>query len=274
MIVEKLQAELDAYGDGGIVENRSRLIVHNGVGIYILHKQSGQAECTEYTPELYHVLCIPSICSYSYDYKKRRIAVEIMRPQMSGERWKNLLGRFIFFWMNNTTSTDDFLQNMPVEKGVTVDHLNGDKRNHSFWNLSGMSISDNSRKGEYASRIKPPYYCYSVVDSDKKYRVCFGYRNPWRQGQEMRYICDTVDLLICFYKSVMEIRYAPGFLRKGETPFLIWKADKNKATDMENWKRARDYADYLLALSAEDFEPWTEDSHIEANLPFGKVQKR
>jgi hypothetical protein len=72
----------------------------------------------------------------------------------------------------------------------------------------------------------------------------------------------------------MEIRYAPGFLRKGETPFLIWKADKNKATDMDNWKRARDYADYLLALSAEDFEPWTEDSHIEANLPFGKGQKR
>lgn len=272
--IADIQAELDAYGVGGVVENRSRLIVHDESGIYILHKQSGQVEYTEYTPELYHVLCVPSICSYSYDYKKRRINVEIMRPQKSGKRWKNLLGRFIFFWMNNTLPTDEFLQNMPTEENISVDHVNGDKHNHSFWNLSGMSSKDNNRKREYASRIKPPYYCYSLVDSDNKYRVCLGYRNPWRQGQELRYICDTADLLIHFYKSVMKIPNAPGFLHRGETPFLIWKADKNRATAMENWKRARDYADYLLSLSAEDFEPWTKDSHIEANPPFGKGQKR
>jgi hypothetical protein len=91
-----------------------------------------------------------------------------MRPQISGERWKNLLGRFIFFWMNNTMPMGEFLQNMPTENNISVDHVNGDKHNHSFWNLSGMSSKDNKRKCEYASRIKPPYYCYSVIDSDKK----------------------------------------------------------------------------------------------------------
>ena len=247
------------------------MIIHDSKSIYILHKQSCQFEHTGYTPELYFILCKPSICSYSYDYHKKRIAVEIMLQQRNGKRWKNLLGRFLYFWINNERPTEVFLRDLPIDRTLSVDHINGDRGNHSFWNLSGITKSANSRKGEYASRIKPPYYCYAVVDSDSKYRVCFGYRNPWWQGQEMCIMCDTIDLLIHFYKSLMEISNAPAFLSRGETPFLLWKADKKKGTAMEDWKKARDYADYLLGLTDSDFEHWTENSYITTRFPFRKL---
>lgn len=182
-----------------------------------------------------------------------------------------MLGRFLYFWINNERPTEVFLRDLPIDRTLSVDHINGDRGNHSFWNLSGITKSANSRKGEYASRIKPPYYCYAVVDSDSKYRVCFGYRNPWWQGQEMCIMCDTIDLLIHFYKSLMEISNAPAFLSRGETPFLLWKADKKKGTAMEDWKKARDYADYLLGLTDSDFEHWTENSYITTRFPFRKL---
>lgn len=191
-----------------------------------------------------------------------------MLHQINGKRWKALLGRFIFFWINNDRPTEEFLHNLPIDRELSVDHVNGDKGNHSFWNLSGITKSENSRKGEYASRIKPPYYCYTVVDADNRYRICFGYRNPWWQGQEMHFICENIELLIHFYKSVMMISDAPGFLRRGETPFLLWRADKKKRTAAEDWKKARDYADYLLELTESDFEYWTKESYLIARLPF------
>ena len=266
-IIQQLQDELDSFGAGAVVDNKSRMIVHDGHYIYILHKQSEQVEYTCYTPDLYYLLSCPRYCSFSYDYLKCRMAIEIMTEQPSGKRWKELLGRFIYLWKVNERPIEDFIHKMPTPSGLSVDHINSDSKNHCFWNITGLSKSKNSMKGTLAARIKHPYYCYTVIDDAGNYRVCFGYVSAWKHGQEMLILCRNVDLLISFYKSVMDLKSAPGFLRRGETPYSFWKRDKGGAAASENFMKARQYAEYLLAIPRDELLIWTDQSEIVSRRP-------
>lgn len=263
-IIERLQKEVDEHGAGAVVNNKSRLIVHDGNEIYILHKQSGQVEITSYSPELYYVLCCPSICGYQFDYDKMRISIKIWATQKDGEPWTEMLGRFIYFWMKNDRPTDEFIHDLPRDKGLSVDHVNGDNRNHLPWNLSGLTERENKKKCDFPLRIKPPYYCYTITDEQGKYRVCFGYENAWWQGQEMLFICDGVDKLVDLYKAIMSISRTPAFLHRGETPLALWKADKRGITKVENWALAKKYTEFLLWLDESELEKWEMGNTIDA----------
>lgn len=263
-IIERLQREVEEHGEGAVVNNKSRLIIHDGRDVYILHKPSGQVEIANYSPKLYYVMCCPSLCEYSYDYRKGRMLIEINAKQKNGKRWKVILGRFIYLWIKNDRPVNDFLHDMPILPELSVDHVNGDKTNHSSWNLMGLSKAENNRKGTRPLRVKPPYYCYTVVDEQGKYRVCFGYENLWWQGQEMLFICDSVDQLVDLYRAIMNISHAPCFLRRGETPLAFWKADKKGLTAVENWAKSRKYTDFLLWLDESELEKWEVGNTIDA----------
>lgn len=263
-IIERLQREVDNNGKGAVVDNKSRLIIHKGEEIFILHKQSAQVEVISYSPELYYVLCCPSICGYQCDYQKMRLSIKIRAKQKDGEPWTEMLGRFIYLWKKNERPINEFLHDLPRDAKLSVDHVNGDPKNHMFWNLSGLTHRENRYKYDRPLRVKPPYYCYTVMDEQGWYRVCFGYENAWRQGQEMLFICEGVDKLVDLYKAIMSISNAPAFLHRGETPFALWKANKRGLTIVENWELAKKYTEYLLWLDESELEKWEEGYTIDA----------
>lgn len=48
-ILENLQEELNQYHDGAIVDNKSRMVIHDGSYIYLYLKESGVLEKASYS---------------------------------------------------------------------------------------------------------------------------------------------------------------------------------------------------------------------------------
>lgn len=153
------QCELAQYQDDSAPENKSRIIIHDDKYIYLFLKASGSKETATYTPDLYHFMARPSCCSYSYDYKRGRVQIELMTHKRSGNRYKPTLGAFLYAWYQNIQPLDDFLQNVPIiTRESSIDHANADKHNHCDWNLSRVSVSQNSKKEFYHLRSSHPIF--------------------------------------------------------------------------------------------------------------------
>ena len=116
-ILAELQNELEQYHDDSVLDNKSRFIVHDEKYIYLYLKESGALEKASYTPELYHFMARPSCCSYSFDYKKERVQVELMSHQKAGKRYKPTLGASLV--QSPSTLVSSFAGNNPMV-GMTV----------------------------------------------------------------------------------------------------------------------------------------------------------
>ena len=261
-LLDRCQKELSIY-EGAVADNKSRTVIHDDEVIMVIYKASGKMEYTEYEPELYRILCTPSICTYSYDYKKRRIMVEIFLKQKSGKRWGGMLGHFINLFRHREEALSDFLHNMPKRTGFTTDHANDDTGNHCSWNLSRMTARENLLKGRYLSRIKPPYYCYIAVDAENQYRVHFGYGNGWHWGQSFYILCETPETLNHFLRTAASLKEAPSFLRRWESIFSLWKTDKGAIYAAKNYCQAKKEAEQMLKMRLSDFDRWTLESKLE-----------
>lgn len=257
-ILEQLQDELNAYNDDSVIDNRSRMIVHDGCYIYLYLKNSGTLETMNYSPELYHFLARPSCCSYSYDYKKERVQIELMAYKKAGKRYKPTLGGFMQRWYKNNLPLDKFLEGLPKETAKhSVDHANNDRHNHCKWNLSDVGGSNNSKKGVLSFNIKPPYFCYIAVTESEEYRVAFGYENTRKQGFTQYFLCKDIGNLITLLRAIMQIKKPPAWIRKYGTPWELWKADPKAICANESFRSATGNAERLLSMDESEFTIWT-----------------
>lgn len=257
-ILSELQAELDAYGNGAYADRPSRLIVHDERHIYLLYKRYERVEVMTYSPEVYYFLCCPRYCSYSLDYKKMRILVEVQHRGKRG-RYKTHLSRLMYQLYHNELPLDKLVDILPtVAEETEIDHANSDRCNHCFWNLSAMDKAVHQRKHDLAARIKLPYFCYYAVTTDAKYRVCFGYKTDFKWQQIFHVKCNTPELLIDFLTAVMDIDKASGWLRKYGTPTEVYKLDRKAPYAAEDFKQAACYAEMLLKMSDNNFIAWTD----------------
>ena len=257
-ILEELQYELAQYQDDAVLDNDSRFIVHDEKYIYLYLKESGALEKASYTPELYHFLARPSCCSYSYDYKKERVQVELMAHQKAGKRYKPTLGAFLQRWYCNQQPVEEFLKAVVSETaGMSVDHANADKHNHCRWNLSNVTGSQNSQKGTLSYQIKPPYFCYIAVTPNNEYRVFWGYSCNIFPLVGQYWICQDIDLLIDLLGTIMRIEKAPALIKQSGTPKDIWGRNPGAYCASENFPRTAKYIEHLLSMDDSEFNVWT-----------------
>lgn len=256
-ILENLQEELNQYHDGAIVDNKSRMVIHDGSYIYLYLKESGVLEKASYSPELYHFLARPSCCSYSYDYRKDRVQIELMSHRKTGNRYKPTLGGFIQRWYHNHLPLDDFLANVVNDtKRKSVDHANADRHNHCKWNLSDVTASQNSRKNELSFRIKPPYFCYIAVTPDGEYRVACGYTGGIMQCVQTYFLCRDIDSLTDLLKAIVNMKVPPAGIRRSGTPKEILNREPKAFCASENFSKTATYAEWLLSLDEDEFSEW------------------
>lgn len=260
--LDECQAELSKY-TGAVANSRYRLVIHDQELIVVYHKRSGRREITEYEPELYRILCSPSICSYTYDKQKNRLRVEIMVKQKSGERWGGYLGHFIYLYRHRECDLEEFLCTLPKGEDISIDHANDDSGNHCGWNLNKMTSRENQTKSTYMTRIKDPYYCFIAVDDENRYRIHFGYQNVWHHGQSFYILCETPETLAHFLKSATSLKSAPAFLRRHESVHSLWKNDKNAPYAAKNYYQSEKEAEMLLRMELADFDLWTMESTLK-----------
>jgi hypothetical protein len=257
-ILAELQNELEQYHDDSVLDNKSRFIVHDEKYIYLYLKESGALEKASYTPELYHFMARPSCCSYSFDYKKERVQVELMSHQKAGKRYKPTLGAFLQRWYGNQQPIEEFLKAVVNETAqMSVDHANADKHNHCCWNLSTVSASQNSQKSTLSSQIKPPYFCYIAVTPSGEYRVLWGYSDGFAHLEQQYWICRDMDSLIDLLGAIMRIKKAPVWLKQSGTPKDIWKRDPGTYCASEDFEKTAHCVERLLSLDDSDFGVWT-----------------
>jgi len=256
-IIEELQNELDRYHDDSIVDNRSRMIVHDKKYIYLYLKESGVTETADYSKDLYHFMARPSCCSYSYDYQKDRVQIEIMEHWREGKRYKPTLGGFVQRWYRNKRPLDEFIAEVVNETRVlSVDHANADRHNHCSWNLSDVTTSQNSKKNALAFRVKPPYFCYIAVTPENEYRVTWGYEGGFLYGEWQYWICRNMDALIDLLQAIMNMPKPPARIRHSGTPKEIWEREPGALCASENFIETARYAERLLNMHEDEFAEW------------------
>lgn len=259
-ILNELQGELEQYHDDSVLDNNSRLIVHDGKYIYLYLKESGVLEKASYTPDLYHFMARPSCCSYSYDYKKDRVQVELMAHRKTGKRYKPTLGAFLQRWYCNQQPIEEFLKGVANETvKMSVDHANADRHNHCRWNLSDVTGSLNSQKNTLSYHIKLPYFCYIAVTHEGKYRVLCGYSDNFWHGEYQYWLCNDMDSLISLLREIMKIKKAPAWIKQHGTPEDIWNREPGSFCASEDFSKTAKHAERLLSMDESAFNVWTAD---------------
>lgn len=257
-ILEELQNELAQYHDDSVLDNRSRFIIHDDKYIYLYLKESDILAEASYSPELYHFMSRPSCCSYSYDYKKERIQIELMAQQKTGKRYKPTLGAFLQRWYCNQKPIEEFLLDVVNEtKKGSVDHANAGKHNHCRWNLSNVTGSQNSQKGTLSYQIKPPYFCYIAVTPDSKYRVLFGYSDGFLHKEQQYWLCNDMNALISLLKEIMKTKRIPAWIKQYGTPMDVRNREPNAYCASEDFAKTAQHVERLLSLNDSDFAVWT-----------------
>lgn len=257
-ILSKLQDELAQYNDDAVVDNDSRFIIHDEKYIYLYLKESGVLEKASYSPELYHFMARPSCCSFSYDYKKDRVQIELSTHYKTGKRYKPTLGAFLQRWYYNQAPIEEFIQAVVEEtaKG-SVDHANADKHNHCHWNLSDTTASRNSQKSDLSFRIKLPYFCFIAVTPTGQYRVLWGYYDGFAHAEQQYWLCRDMDSLIGLLGAIMQMENAPVWVKQSGTPKDIWKREPGAFCASEDFPKTAQYAERLLSMEESAFAVWT-----------------
>lgn len=259
-ILEELQSELEQYHDDSVLDNNSRFIVHDGKYIYLYLKESGVLEKASYTPELYHFMTRPSCCTYSYDYKKERVQVELLAHKKAGKRYKPTLGAFLQRWYCNQQPIEEFLKAVVSETaGMTVDHANADKHNHCRWNLSNVTGIQNSQKGTLSSQIKPPYFCYIAVTPSGEYRVLWGCADEYWHLEQHYWICRDMDSLIDLLGAIMQTEKIPVWAKQSGTPKDVRMREPGAYCASEDFQKTAQCVERLLSLDDSDFSVWVTE---------------
>ena len=271
--VRENQAELDAIGKGGRAENFSRMIVHDEKYIFIYRKNDRVIDYLSYSPDLYSILTIPSICSYKRN-TKGRTQIELMDYRHKGKTYSPLLNRFAYYYYNSGMNAERFMNEfqgineLSKKDGIEIDHANNDFTNNCHWNLSALSKPENGSggKGSLLAQIKPPYFCFIVVVPTGGYRLKFGYIVADREhhgliGQEWFIFCPSIEMLNSFLRSIFEdfvsVNKLPVHLADwGNPQYRRATFKEQKVYFASDFEASAKMAEELLGMNEDEFVIW------------------
>ena len=254
--------------------NRKISITPDGKHILLHIKSANRTEYLTYTPELFNIIARPTNLTFFVNNGGR---AQARLNGFSGvgecEPYLAMLAYACYYMGLNEENLCDL---MPVimkgfegetdcnGKKHEIDHANNDVRNHCKWNLSSMPEELNNRSGkyDYVARIKPPYYLFIAVADNGDYRVDFGYQGVSGFGQVFHIICKDAEHLNDMLRKIMALDKAPAFLKRYQTPQIVWGIDKKFPHAAMNFRRAAAIADTLLSMRESDFTEWTKDTNF------------
>ncbi len=284
--VEKLkaanQAELDTEGKGGKAERSSRLILHDGKYIVLWQKRNNVCDIIDYTPDLYSFLTRTECCTFDVT-RKGRTMIGLSKFPQNGNPFRTTISRFLYYYSRYNIEADKFVYEfMEIERlaegrpEIAIDHANDNHHIHCAWNLSPISLSQNSRKGTYLAGIKPPYFCFVAVTPENEYRIEFGYIAP--PISQVIYIrCQTPEMLIDFLRSIFERFISdaelPPQLRSFGTPRYQRTTYSDKYYFSEDIGTLSSVAEKLLTMPESEFVIWSgEETWQLAPIEFEKLK--
>lgn len=170
--VSRLQ---DRYsGTGVVINNRSRIILHDEKYVYVFMKKHGEFYQCSFGEDMFTFLANPKSCRLTVDGEyQRKLRLELSKDDFSGRRLQPFASRFLYFYNICGLPVREFLTQFErIDRAtklrrVDIDHLNGDHKNNCYWNLAAMPEAENRWvKRDLSSRIKPPYFCFPFAMED------------------------------------------------------------------------------------------------------------
>ena len=249
-------------------------ITPDGKHILLYIKAADRTEYLTYTPELFKIIARPANLTFFVNYGGRAQATV---NGISGERkCEPYLAMLAYACYDMGLTEENLCDLMPVImdgfrnetdcNGVKheIDHANNDVHNHCKWNLSSMpeNLNNKSGKSDYVARIKPPYYLFIAVSDNGDYRVEFGYQGLSGFGQVFYIVCKDAEHLTDMLRKIMNIIKAPMFLKKHQSPQIVWGIDKKIPHAAMDFQRAAATAETLLSMNDFDFTEWTLDTNF------------
>lgn len=247
-------------------DSRKITLLDDGKYIRLDLKASGVTEYLSNTPGMLELIGKPNNVSFSVGRGGRTQVLICNSVCDDGRRpYLNMVAYACYYMGVNERN---FAHRLPEirkafrDANKEIDHLNSDIHNNCAWNLSVMPSSCNTRKHNYAGRIKPPYFLYAAATESGEYRIRFGYRNYVGMGQWFNVVCPDENVLRHFLRSVMDIDKAPCLLRRFHIPKLIWGLNKKAPYAASNFERAAKEAERLLSMDESKFTVWDDSTTI------------
>lgn len=264
--------------------NRKISITPDGKHI-LLHLKS--ANCTEYltyTPELFNIVARPTnLTFFVNDAGRAQARLNGYTGERDRDPYLSMLAYACYYMGLNEKNLCNL---MPVimdtfenetdcnGKKHEIDHANNDVRNHCKWNLSSMpeNLNNKSGKSDYVARIKPPYYLFTAVADNGDYRVEFGYQGLSGFGQVFHIISKDAEHLTDMLRKIMALDKAPVFLKRFQTPQIVWGIDKKIPHAAMDFQRAAATAETLLSMNDYEFTEWTLDTNFVVRDRFRRTE--
>ena len=248
-------------------DNPNRRIWQAGDVTFLYHKKSGRTYFCRNDPELFKLLCNHRLV-WSYLEERNKLQANIIRTGKAIDDLNPYFHQIVYAFEYYGARDNNFIgkiRKMQADlskKDLTIDHLDNTQENGMSWNLSLMTISQNSSKNDMLGRIRYPFFLFAVY-FDGKYRIyCGRVRGQIAEAVDFScWICETADDLIDFVKNFLSKEWEDGLspaknleenpdavcfqnyfgdfgasgireelMRKPEEDFSVWKASTNEAT--------------------------------------------
>lgn len=281
--LEALQEEYPTEETGIVIKTVSRDVWHDEERKYIflhLHRKNKMVVAS-YDPALFAFMANPSKAWYQVaglDGVDERIQIGFPRGR-NGKRWYPHLSRFLYFYYKSGLSPDDFrlvakrVMNRKNPNKWHVDHVNNDIYCDCRWNLALIPAEKNVRSGKtnLVAQIKPPYFCYPIIDNKGCYRVYFGWT-----GRYFFFRCKTINALISLLRAIMAADFSEDLVPPFITPAEAYERYRDRPADAEDIGSMIAIAELLLAMPSERFTEWTAREQfvqIPARAFFGLTER-
>lgn len=188
-------------------DNPNRRIWQVGDTIFLHHKKSGRTYFCKNDPELFKLLCNHRLV-WSYLETRNKLQANIIRSGQAIDDLNPYFHQIVYAFEHYGARSNNFIGKIRkmqadlAKDELTIDHLDNIQENGMPWNLSLMTISQNSAKNDMLGRVRYPFFLFAVY-FDGKYRAyCGRVQGQLADAVDFScWICETADDLIDFVKN-------------------------------------------------------------------------
>ena len=100
----------------------------------------------------------------------------------------------------------------------------------------------------------------------------FGYQGISGFGQVFHIVCKDAEHLNDMLRIIMALNKAPMFLKKRQSPQIVWGIDKKIPHAAMDFQCAAATAETLLSMNDFDFTEWTLDTNFVVRDRFQRAE--
>lgn len=247
-------------------DNPNRRIWQVGDTIFLHHKKSGRTYFCKNDPELFKLLCNHRLV-WSYLETRNKLQANIIRSGQAIDDLNPYFHQIVYAFEHYGARSNNFIGKIRkmqadlAKDELTIDHLDNIQENGMPWNLSLMTISQNSAKNDMLGRVRYPFFLFAVYFEGKYRAYCGRVQGQLADAVDFScWICETADDLIDFVKNFLSREWEDGLspaknleenpdavcfqnyfedfgasgireelMQKSEEDFAVWKASDDKA---------------------------------------------